>query len=72
MATQIDPRELDLQEQMSRIRQLIDASDRDRAQAARQRQEYRFAPVVLAISGATAGAALFAAGAAFAKLFFPG
>lgn len=53
---------LDLREQLARIDQLL-------ADAARKRQEVRLAPWALALSGMTAGAALFAAGAAFSRLF---
>ncbi len=48
----------DLQEQIARINQLL-------ADASRKRQEYRLAPIALAVAGMTAGAALFAAGAAW-------
>jgi hypothetical protein len=54
---------LDLQEQIAHIDQML-------ADAARKRQEIRFAPWQLAIAGMTSGAALFAAGVAFGKLLF--
>lgn len=53
--------ELDLREKLAHIDQML--ADRDR-----KRQEIRFAPWQLALSGMTTGAALFAAGAAFTKL----
>jgi hypothetical protein len=62
MATSPDL-ELNTLEQIAKIRQLL-------ADTGRKQQEYRFAPWQLAISGLTAGAAIFAAGAAFSKLFF--
>ena len=51
----------DLREKLAHIDQML--ADRDR-----KRQEIRFAPWQLVISGMTTGAALFAAGAAFTKL----
>ena len=54
--------ELDTLEQIAKIRQLL-------ADADRKQQEYRFAPWQLVITGLTAGAALFAAGAAFTHIF---
>jgi hypothetical protein len=53
---------LDVREKLAHIDQML--ADHDR-----KRQEIRFAPWALALSGMTAGAALFAAGAAFMKLF---
>lgn len=76
MATQVDPKELDLQEQLAKIRQMMDAADKDRADIRRiqaeidQRQtETRLEPWKVALGGVTSGAALFAAAAAFTKLF---
>ena len=54
--------DVDLQEKLAHIDQML--ADHDR-----KRQEIRLAPWALALSGMTAGAALFAAGAAFMKLF---
>jgi hypothetical protein len=51
---------LNVDEQIAKIHQLLADTDR-------KRQEIRFAPWQLVISGATAGAAFFAAGATFAK-----
>ena len=53
--------EVDLQEKLAHIDQML--ADHDR-----KRQEIRFAPWALALSGMTSGAALFAAGGAFVKL----
>lgn len=50
------------------LRETIAHIDQMQADAARKRQEIRLAPWALALSGATTGAALFAAGAAFMKL----
>jgi hypothetical protein len=51
------------------IRETIAHIDQMQADAARKRQEIRLAPWQLALGGAASGAALFAAGAAFMKLF---
>jgi hypothetical protein len=51
------------------IRQIIADIDLKLADRDRRMQELRLAPWALALAGATAGAALFASGAAFMKLF---
>lgn len=48
---------LDIREQIAHIDQML-------ADAARKRQEIKYAPALAAFAGMTAGAALFAAGAA--------
>lgn len=53
---------LDLQEQVTRIDQML-------ADIHSKRQEVRLAPWQLVLAGLTSGAALFAAGAAFMKVF---
>lgn len=53
--------ELDWREQLVHIDQML-------ADAARKRQEVRFAPWMAVTGGMAAGAALFAAGAAFIKV----
>lgn len=64
--TDISPDSIDLREKLAHIDQML--ADHDR-----KRQEIRYAPWVLllpvAVAMLTAGAALFAAGAAFMKLF---
>jgi hypothetical protein len=67
---------LDLREQIVRIDQMLAEHDRNRAQTEqlfadrdRKRQEIRWAPWQVAFTGMTAGAALFAAGAAAGGLF---
>lgn len=60
--TDITPDQLDVREKLAHIDQMLAAHDRTR-------QEIRLAPWQLALTGMTAGAALFAAGAAFMKLF---
>lgn len=50
------------------LREIIAHIDQMQADAARKRQEIRLAPWAMALSGATAGAAFFAAGAAFWKV----
>lgn len=57
----IDTNAFTQREQLARIDQLL-------ADAARKQQEIRLAPWALVASGLTAGAAIFAAGAAFMKL----
>ena len=54
---------LDVREKLAHIDQAL-------ADADRKRQEIRFAPWQVAFAGMTAGAALFAAGAAAGGLFF--
>jgi hypothetical protein len=53
---------LDIREKLAHIDQML--ADHDR-----KRQEIRYQPVLAAISGMTAGAAFFAAGIAFVKVF---
>lgn len=60
--TAIDTGQIDIRKKLAHIDQML--ADHDR-----KRQEIRFAPWQMALSGMTAGAALFAAGAAFMKLF---
>ncbi len=52
---------LDIREKMAHIDEMLAAHDR-------MRQEIRLAPWQIALTGMAAGAALFAAGAAFFKL----
>lgn len=52
---------IDLREKLAHIDQML--ADHDR-----KRQEIRFAPWLVMISGMTAGAAFFAAGVAFVKV----
>ncbi len=54
--------DVDLQEKLAHIDQML--ADHDR-----KRQEIRLVPWVLVLSGVTSGAAVFAVGAAFMKLF---
>ena len=74
MADDIIP-DIDLREKLAHIDLMLQQHDRVRqeighadAQRARVLQEIRYQPWLAAISGMTAGAALFAAGAAFVKL----
>ena len=62
MATQIDPKELDMQAQFARIR-------RDMAEINQRNVQTTLEPWKLVAGGVTSGAALFAAAAAFTKLF---
>jgi hypothetical protein len=54
--------EIDIREKLAHIDQML--ADHDR-----KRQEIRYAPWLAAMTGMTTGAALFAAGAAFVKVF---
>ena len=76
MATQINPDEPNVEEQLVRIRKMIAESDRIaderqkmNAEITKLSVETRLAPWQLALGGVTSGAALFAAAAAFTKLF---
>lgn len=60
-ATTDDAAGLDIREKLAHIDQML--ADHDR-----KRQEIRLAPWQMALGGMTAGAALFAAGAAFIKV----
>ena len=59
---------LDLREQLARIDQMHADIGQKLAGTDRTRQEIRFAPFTIAFACLGAGAALFAAGATFAKL----
>jgi hypothetical protein len=59
MADTVD--DFDIREQIARIDQML-------ADASRKRQDVTDRPWIFMVSGMTAGAALFAAGAAFFKL----
>lgn len=79
MATQLTPQELDLQEQLARIRKtqaeidrMFDEQQKLRAEDRKLSAEARLLPVSLIFQAMLAGAALLGAGAAIAKLFFPG
>jgi len=76
MATQVPEKELDVQEQVARIRQMIEASDRNRedierirAETRQQEAQTRYEPLKLLIGAMTAGAALVGATIAVTKLF---
>jgi hypothetical protein len=58
-------RTLDIREKLAHIDQML--ADHDR-----KRQEIRYQPWLAMLTGLTAGAALFAAGAAFTKVFLTG
>lgn len=67
---------IDLREKLARIDQMLADHDKNRAQINqlnadhdRKRQEIRLAPWQIAFAGMTAGAALFAAGAAAGGIF---
>ena len=64
----LSPPPYDARERDARIDQMLADIEQKLATAIKIKQETRFAPWTLAITGLGAGAALFAAGAAFAKL----
>lgn len=77
MATQIEPKELDLQEQIARIRRAQNESDKfvaDTHKAIEERlkieRETKFMPASLIFQAMLAAAALIGAGATITKLFF--
>jgi DNA polymerase/3'-5' exonuclease PolX len=76
MATQADPKELDVQEQIVRIRKHLAEIDKTQAEirklvvdAEKTSLDIRIAPWQPVLGGVAAGGALLAAGAALAKLF---
>ena len=71
MATQIDPKEFDLHEQLARIRKIQEESDKFSAETRKLLAESRTISLATVFQGAIAIAALLGAGAAIAKLFFP-
>ena len=85
MATQIEPKELDLQEQLARIRKtqaeidkMFDERSKVRAELdkmaierSKVQTEIKVMPATLIFQAMLATAALLGAGAAIAKLFFP-
>jgi hypothetical protein len=68
MATRFDPDSIDIEEQFARIRKMIAESDKIQDERRKLAVETKFAPWQFALGGVTAGAALFAAAAAFTKL----
>ncbi|WP_174278825.1 hypothetical protein [Sphingomonas bacterium] len=78
MVTHVPPGDLDLQEQIARIRRTQEEVDKFSAETRRivaemtkTQEETRFLPIATIFQGVIAGAALMGAGAAIAKLFFP-
>lgn len=71
MATQADPKELNVQEQLVRIREMVAESDRRQAEAEQRREETRLANRNSIFQAMIATGALLGAGAAIAKVFFP-
>lgn len=71
MATQIDPRDLDLQEQLVRIQERIEQSEKFRAERDKAMRETDLMGRNSAFQAMLATAALLGAGAAIAKVFFP-
>lgn len=65
MSTEADIAALDVREKLVHIDQML--ADHDR-----KRQEIRYAPWLAVITGMTAGAAFFGAGAALTALFLRG
>jgi hypothetical protein len=71
MATQIDPKEFDLQEQLARIRKIQEESDKFSAETRKLLIETKTISFATIFQGLISVAALLGAGAAIAKLFFP-
>ncbi|WP_375286358.1 hypothetical protein [Sphingomonas sp.] len=78
MATQIPPGELDLQEQIARIRKTQEEVDKFAAETRKivadmikAQAETKILPLAAVFQAMLATAALLGAGAAIAKLFFP-
>jgi hypothetical protein len=61
--------ELNVREKIVHIDRMLADIDRTFADRDRKRQEIGYAPMIVAMTGIGTGAALFAAGAAFVKLF---
>ncbi|GMN04602.1 hypothetical protein [Erythrobacter sp. MTPC3] len=71
MATQVEPKELNIREQMARIDEALENAARHRAEIEQRREETRLANRNSIFQAMIASAALLGAGAALAKLFFP-
>jgi hypothetical protein len=63
------PADLNMRDVLARIDKQQAETQKYTAEALKLRREYQLAPIAPLISGMTAGAALFAAGAAFVKVF---
>lgn len=70
MLPQSNPNRLNLEEQIARIAQMIDASDKAREAAAKARIAAELFPRSMFYQAMVAGAGLLAAGAALASAFF--
>ena len=71
MATQMDRNELDLQEQLARIRQMGANTDKAIAELQKTRVDTKVVTFATIFQGLIAIAALLGAGAAIGKLLFP-
>ena len=71
MASQIPPGELDLQEQLIRLRRAIQESEKFSAETRKIVAETQNMPKALIFQAMLVTAGLLGAGAAIAKLFFP-
>lgn len=78
MATQIEPKELDLQEQLVRIRRAVEESEKFSAETRKivaemikAQTDVKFQPWVILFQGALASAALVGSGIAIAKFVLP-
>ncbi len=72
MATQIEPKELDMQEQLTRIRKAQAEIDKMLDERRKLQIETKVFPASLIFQAMIATAARLGAGAALGKLFFPG
>ena len=76
MATQIDPKDFQLQEQFARLRLQIEESEKFSAETrklvaemTKTQSDLKYQPWFILFQGVLAAAALMGAGVAFAKLF---
>lgn len=71
MATQIDQRDLDLQDQLARIRKTQAEIDKMFDERAKLQVEIKILPISVILQAFIAAAALMGAGAVIVKIFFP-
>jgi hypothetical protein len=78
MATQIEPKELDLQERLVRIRRQVEESEKFSAETrklvadmTKVQSDLKYQPWFILFQGVLAVAALMGAGAAITKFFLP-
>lgn len=72
MATRTEQQMFDLEEQIVRIRKIVDESDKLRSAAAKMQRETKFLPWQFAVGGVTAGGALVVACIGLGKFLISG